>query len=93
MPGVTVKDVDSQEFVMALAKYLKRSGKVALPKYVDYAKTGHYKEMPPQDADWFYVRCAAVARRIYVKGGVGVGWGTSHQSGGRRRRLPVAVVL
>jgi small subunit ribosomal protein S19e len=57
MPGVTVKDVDAQAFVEAYAKYLKRSGRVTLPKYVDYAKTATFKELAPQDPDWYYVRC------------------------------------
>eukprot|EP00178_Gracilaria_changii_P023800 TRINITY_DN71922_c0_g1_i1.p1 TRINITY_DN71922_c0_g1~~TRINITY_DN71922_c0_g1_i1.p1 ORF type:complete len:152 (+),score=25.26 TRINITY_DN71922_c0_g1_i1:33-488(+) len=74
MPGVTVKDVDAQAFVAAYAKYLKRSGKIKLPKYVDYAKTGTHKELSPADPDWYYVRCASIARRIYVRGGLGVGW-------------------
>ena len=74
MPGVTVKDVDAQAFVEAYAKYLKRSGRVVLPKYVDYAKTAPRKELAPADPDWYYVRCASIARRVYVKGGVGVGW-------------------
>merc|ERR1739848_243955 len=42
-----VKDVQSQAFVVELAKYLKRSGKIVLPKYVDYVKTGVAKELAP----------------------------------------------
>eukprot|EP01108_Squamamoeba_japonica_P002673 TRINITY_DN22_c0_g1_i1.p2 TRINITY_DN22_c0_g1~~TRINITY_DN22_c0_g1_i1.p2 ORF type:complete len:158 (+),score=63.98 TRINITY_DN22_c0_g1_i1:127-600(+) len=72
--GNTVKDIDPQEFVIALAKYLKRSGKIRVPKYAEYAKTGHYKTMPPNDPDWFFIRTAALARRVYMRGGVGVGW-------------------
>ena len=38
--------------------YLKfhRSGKIKLPDYVDYAKTGIHKELAPYDKDWYYVR-------------------------------------
>jgi hypothetical protein len=40
MPGVTVRDIDPHEFVAAYAKYLKRSGRVTLPKNSDAIKTG-----------------------------------------------------
>ena len=40
---------------------------------MDYAKTGSFKELAPLDADWYYVRTAAVARRVYLRAGVGVG--------------------
>lgn len=33
-----------------------RSGKVKLPDYVDYIKTGHHKELAPYDKDWYFVR-------------------------------------
>lgn len=54
--GVTVKDVQPQAFVKAYAAYLKRTGKLEVPKWVDLAKTGTYKELAPYDPDWFYVR-------------------------------------
>jgi small subunit ribosomal protein S19e len=57
MPGgVTVKDVSPQHFVKAYAAYLKRTGKLEVPKWVDLAKTGSYKELAPLDPDWYYVR-------------------------------------
>lgn len=31
------------------------------------------KELPPLDPDWYYVRSASIARRIYLNGGIGVG--------------------
>lgn len=52
--GATVKDVDPQEFVVALAAHLKK--KLELPEWHDLVKTAAFKEMPPQDADWYYVR-------------------------------------
>ena len=36
-------------------------------------KTGYYKELPPQNPDWYYVRAAAVARHVYLRKTVGVG--------------------
>jgi ribosomal protein S19E (S16A) len=68
-----VKDVKSEAFVVEFAKYLKRSGKIELPKYVDFVKTGRAKELAPYNPDWFYIRAAALARRCYVRPGTGVG--------------------
>ncbi|KAH6561233.1 hypothetical protein BASA50_000239 [Batrachochytrium salamandrivorans] len=83
--GVTVKDVSSHAFVKAYAAYLKRTGKLELPKWVDLVKTGSQKELAPYDPDWFYVRAASVARHIYLRGGVGVG-GIRKNYGGSKNR-------
>ena len=36
--------------------YYCRSGKITLPAYVDYVKTGKHKELAPYDKDWYYIR-------------------------------------
>ena len=74
MPGgVTVKDVSPQEFVKAFSAHLKKTGKVNVPEWVEIAKTGKAAELGPLDQDWYYTRCAAVARHIYLRPSVGVG--------------------
>ncbi|KAF8923883.1 40S ribosomal protein S19, partial [Dissophora ornata] len=71
--SVTVKDINAHDFNRAYAAYLKRSGKLEIPKWVDLVKTGTSKELAPYDPDWFYVRAASVARHIYLRRSVGVG--------------------
>merc|ERR1712025_1211314 len=73
MPSVCVKDVDQQEFVKAFAEFLKNSGKVKVPEWADIVKTATHKELAPYDPDWFYVRCASLARHLYMRGNAGVG--------------------
>jgi len=73
MGGVTVRDVDAQKFIQAYSAFLKRQGKLPIPGWVDTVKTSSSNELPPQDADWFYVRAAAVARHLYLRKTVGVG--------------------
>ncbi|EKX43885.1 small subunit ribosomal protein S19e, cytoplasmic [Guillardia theta CCMP2712] len=85
MPGVTVKDVSPHEFVKAYAAYLKKQDKIKLPEMLDLIKTGPMKELAPYNDNWFYVRCAALARRLYVRQGTGVG-GFSKVFGGKKRR-------
>lgn len=44
-----------------------------MPKWADIVKTGKHKELPPNDPDWIYVRAASMVRKIYIRGGIGVG--------------------
>ena len=71
--GVTVKDVAAQDFVIAYAAHLKRIGKIEVPKWADLVKTSVHKELAPYDPDWYYIRAASIARKVYLRGGVGVG--------------------
>ncbi|KAA8541015.1 hypothetical protein F0562_024847 [Nyssa sinensis] len=66
----TVKDVSPHEFVKAYAAHLKRSGKMELPHWTDIVKTGTFKELAPYDPDWYYIRAASMARKIYLRGGL-----------------------
>jgi len=68
-----------------LAAYFKKSNKLDLPEWHDFVKTSVAKEMGPLDPDWYYVRAASLARKVYLRGGVGVGAFT-RAYGGRRRR-------
>merc|ERR1711988_1174022 len=83
--GVTVKDVAAQEFVVQYAMHLKRSGKMELPKWADLVKTGTTKELAPYDPDWYYIRAASIARKVYLRGGIGVG-SFKRIFGGRKHR-------
>ena len=49
--GVTVKD--QQEFVRALAAFLKKSGKLKVPEWVDTVKLAKHKELAPYDENCF----------------------------------------
>merc|ERR1719375_741194 len=72
-PVAGVKDVSDAEFIGAFSQHLKRQGKIEIPKWVDYVKTAHFKELAPRDPDWLYVRAAAIARKLYIRPGSGVG--------------------
>ncbi|XP_020599839.1 40S ribosomal protein S19-1-like [Phalaenopsis equestris] len=82
--GRTVKDVSPHEFVKAYSAHLKRSGKIELPHWTDIVKTGRFKELAPYDPDWYYIRAASMARKIYLRQGIGVG-GFQKIYGGRKR--------
>jgi len=83
--SVGLKDVDQSDLVKAVAAFLKKSGKLKVPEWVDIVKTGLYKELAPFDEDWYYIRCASIARHLYLRAPVGVGAITKIY-GGRYRR-------
>jgi len=72
MPSVSVKDVNQQDFTVALAAHFKKSGKMKVPEWVDIVKTNPGKELAPYDEDWYFIRCASIARHIYIRSPVGV---------------------
>ena len=84
MPSITVKDVDQHAFVKAFAAFLKKTGKMRVPDSVDLIKSARFKELAPNDADWFYIRAAAVLRHIYMRSPVGVG-AVTKIFGGRKK--------
>merc|ERR1711881_815261 len=73
MGGVSVRDVPADKFISSYASFLKRQGRLPVPPWQDLVKTSHANELPPQDPDWWFVRCAAVARHVYLRKTVGVG--------------------
>ncbi|KAI8548441.1 hypothetical protein RHMOL_Rhmol07G0274100 [Rhododendron molle] len=84
----SVKDVSPHEFVKAYSAHLKRSSKMELPHWTDIVKTGTFKELAPYDPDWYYIRAASMARKIYLRQGLGVGsfqriYGGSKRNGSR----------
>jgi small subunit ribosomal protein S19e len=85
--SVTVRDISAPAFIKAYAAHLKKTNWLKVPDWVDIVKTGHYKELCPSDPDWFYVRTASVARKIYLRGGTGIG-ALKRVYGGSFRRGP-----
>ncbi|KAI4992645.1 hypothetical protein ZWY2020_057898 [Hordeum vulgare] len=61
----TVKDVNPHEFFKAYSAHLKRSGKMELPEWVDIVKTPMFKELPPTDPEWYYIRAGKALQLRY----------------------------
>merc|ERR1712137_468605 len=81
----TVKDVHAETFIKAYAAFLSKSGKVTAPANVDIIKTGHHRELEPYNPDWYFVRMAAIARKVYLRPRIGVG-ALAHWFGGAKNR-------
>jgi len=68
----TAFDVPADSLISALSKELKENDKINEPDWAKFVKTGVHKERRPENPDWWYVRTAALLRRVYVDGPVGI---------------------
>jgi len=67
----TLYDVPANKLIELAATKLKNDERFTPPEWASWVKTGVHKEHPPQNDDWWYVRCAALLRRIAMDGPVG----------------------
>ena len=82
----TAYDVTANVLVERLAKHLKENvGEVTPPTWSLTSKTSAHKERPPQNPDWWYVRCASLLRKLYIHGPVGI-QRLRVEYGGRKRK-------
>jgi small subunit ribosomal protein S19e len=88
MPSSSSKGVNLSESPSPpLPTNLLCIGKLEVPSWVEFVKTGPSKELPPEDPDWYYIHAASVARHIYLRAGDTVGVGTLRKRhGGRKDR-------
>ena len=72
----TYHDVPADLLIADLAQRLSDNDSINAPEWADFVKTGTHREKPPEQEDWWYVRCAAVLRKVAMKGPIG----TNHMS-------------
>jgi len=65
-------DVNPNELIKQLALKLKEYDAIKPPAWSGFVKTGAHKQRPPVQRDWWFTRCAAILRSVYVKGPIGV---------------------
>ena len=70
--GICVHNVAAAVFISAYAEHLNNSNKFELPVWADLVKTSTIKELAPHIEDWYYIRTAFVARKVYLRPGVRV---------------------
>jgi len=69
----TLRSLPASLFVSVYADFLKKSGRIELPSWLNIVKTGIGKQHAPENVNWFYYRLAALARKFYLNRGKGVG--------------------
>ena len=68
----TVFDIPPNILIEKVAERLKEMEEFKPPEWVRYVKTGVHKERSPEQIDWWYYRVAAVFRKVYTDGPVGI---------------------
>ncbi len=81
----TVYDIPPNILVRRLAQELKSREEIAPPEWAPFVKTGAHKERAPDDAEYWFVRCASILRKIYLNGPIGTER-LRIEYGGRKRR-------
>lgn len=80
-----VKSVEAERLIEKLTEELKKVKEIMPPEWSRFVKTGVHKERPPEQEDWWYRRAAAILRKVYLRGPVGVSRLRTIY-GGRKRR-------
>ena len=69
---VSIYQVDPNKLIEKLSKELEGFSEIKAPDWAKFVKTGHSRERPPEDPNWWYLRFAAVLRSVYKLGPIGV---------------------
>jgi len=81
----TVYDVPADILINKVAEKLKEFEEIKPPEWAKFVKTGVHKERAPEQDDWWYIRVAAILRKVYINQPVGLErLRTAY--GGRKRR-------
>ena len=81
----TVYDVPADLLINQVAKKLSEQDEFKAPEWASFVKTGVHKERRPENEDWWFVRTAALLRRVYIDGPVGVNSLRTHYGGKKDR--------
>jgi len=66
----TVYDVPADKLIEETKEKLKEM--LEAPEWAKFVKTGVHREKAPEEPDWWYRRVAALLRKIYIFGPIGV---------------------
>ncbi len=67
-------DVSTNDLIAKVAKALKENYKTTIvpPVWIALVKSGSHNERPPQEPDFWYLRCASLLYNAYKHGSIGV---------------------
>jgi small subunit ribosomal protein S19e len=68
----TAYDVPPDRLIKKIAEKLKQDKTFTPPDWARFVKTGPHTEKPPMDPDWWYIRCASILRKVYIKKCIGI---------------------
>ena len=77
--------VPPQKLILRVSEELKKNENMKPPEWSKFVKTGVSTERPPSQEDWWFLRSAAILRKIYLNGPIGT-QRLRTTFGGRKRR-------
>jgi len=80
-----MKQVPPQKLIEKMSEKLKKNENIKPPEWSRFVKTGVSTERPPMQQDWWFLRSAAVLRKVYIGGPMGT-QKLRTAFGGKRRR-------
>ena len=89
----TLYDAPAEDVIEALAETLADEDAVEEPEWLEFVKTGHDRELPPEQEEFWTRRSASLLRKVAIDGPVGVGalkteYGNAKQGSNRYRVRP-----
>jgi small subunit ribosomal protein S19e len=82
----TIYNIPAEKMIERIVEYLKDNvPEVTPPPWGTFVKTGSYRENPPRDPNWWYIRSASLLRKIYKNGPIGIAR-LRKEYGGRSRK-------
>ena len=69
---MNMRNVPVQKLIEKLSEELKKNENIKPPNWSKFVKTGVSTERPPLQKDWWFLRSAAILRKVYLDGPVGV---------------------
>jgi small subunit ribosomal protein S19e len=67
----TIFDIPAKELIDNVAEKLKGKEEIHPPEWAEFVKTGVHREKMPVQEDWWFIRTAAVLRKVYLYGPIG----------------------
>ena len=68
---MAIKDTKPDILIKKVAEELKKLPEMKDPDWAKFVKTGHHKERPPVEDDWWFTRAASILRKVYILGPIG----------------------
>lgn len=81
----TVQDVPAEALIEKASQSLAQADAIEQPDWAAFARTGAHTERPPERDDWWFVRTAAVLRKVYTDGPIGTERLSGHFGGKKDR--------
>ena len=77
-----VYDVPADVLIERLSSALKNED-IPAPSWTPFVKTGAHADKPPQNREWWHIRCASILRKIYLNGPIGINALRNDYGGGK----------